>query len=164
MTKTTCGGWALAALLSATTPLSGQTGRGAEGLSGIKSKAELEKIVAGLRSGELKDAQALFDAAPQGPYRIYTSYISARKGRADIHPQDDEIFVVLSGSARCTIGGDIPDKRLEGHDYHGTSVSGGVTREVGVGDIVSAPRGTAHQMDPGSGHILYVVIKVFGRQ
>jgi len=152
-----------AGVLSFTVPLSGQTGPGPESLRGVKSQAEIERIVAGLRSGELKGAQALFEADPQGPYRIYTSYINDRKGRADIHPHDDEIFLVLSGSARCTIGGDIPDKRLEGRDYHGTTVVGGVTREVGVGDIVSSPRGTAHHMDPGSGHILYVVIKILGQ-
>jgi mannose-6-phosphate isomerase-like protein (cupin superfamily) len=152
----------LAATLGAAGVLPAQTKPGPEALRGVKSKSDLDAIVAKLRSGELKGPQALFEAEPQGPYRVYTSYINARKGLADIHPTDDEIFVILSGSAECTLGGDIPDKKLEGRDYHGPAVVGGVTRSVAAGDIVSAPRGTAHQMDPGAGHVLYVVIKILG--
>jgi len=143
--------------------VSSETKPGPEALRGVKTKADLDAIVARLRSGEVKGPQALFEADPQGPYRVYTSYIDARKGLADIHPNDDEIFVVLSGSAQCTLGGDIPDKKLEGRDYHGSAVVGGVTRTIAAGDIVSAPRGTAHQMDPGKGHVLYVVIKILGQ-
>jgi mannose-6-phosphate isomerase-like protein (cupin superfamily) len=153
----------LVAILGVTVAIPAQTRPGPEALRGIKSKADLETIVAKLRSGELKGPQALFEADPQGPYRVYTSYINARQGLADIHTTDDEIFVLLSGSARCTLGGDIPDKKLEGRDYHGPAVVGGITRTVAAGDIVSAPRGTAHQMDPGSGHVLYVVIKILGQ-
>lgn len=153
----------LVVILGVTVALPAQTKPGEDALRGVKSKADLETIVAELRSGELKGPQALFEAAPRGPYRVYTSYIDNRKGLADIHTTDDEIFVVLSGSAQCTLGGDIPGKKLEGRDYHGPQVVGGVTRPVAAGDIVSAPRGTAHQMDPGSGHVLYVVIKIFGQ-
>jgi mannose-6-phosphate isomerase-like protein (cupin superfamily) len=153
----------VAVIVAAALPLSADTKPGPEALRGVKTKADLDAIVAKLRSGEVKGPQALFEANPQGPYRVYTSYIDARKGLADIHPSDDEIFVVLSGSAQCTLGGDIPDKKLEGRDYHGPAIAGGVTRTVAAGDIVSAPRGTAHQMDPGTGHVLYVVIKILGQ-
>ena len=44
----------------------------------------------------------------------------------------------------------------------GTQISGGTIRTVGVGDIISMPRGTPHQMDATGGHILYVVIKIMG--
>ena len=46
------------------------------------------------------------------------------------------------------------------HDFHGNTIVGGTTKTVAEGDIVSAPHGTAHQMDPGDGHILYIVIKI----
>ena len=153
----------LLVVLGASVGLLAQPKPSEEGLRGIKSRTELEAVVSKLRSGELKGPQTLFQA-DHGPYRIYTSYIDNRKGAADIHVADDEIFVVLSGSAQCTLGGDIADKKLgPENDYHGTQVVGGVTRPVAAGDIVSAPRGTAHQMDPGAGHILYVVIKIIGK-
>jgi mannose-6-phosphate isomerase-like protein (cupin superfamily) len=134
----------------------------ADHLRGIKSKSELDALVAKLRAGELKGPQSLFEKE-RGTYRVYTSHIDKRKGMADIHPDDDEIFLVLSGSARCTLGGDIAEKKLVGTDYHGTQIVGGTTTTVSAGDIVSAPRGTAHQMDPGTGHVLYVVIKIIGK-
>lgn len=151
---------ALVAILGATAGLPAQTNPGTEGLRGVKSKAELEALVSKLRSGQLKGPQTLFEG-DKGPYRIYTSYIDNRKGVADIHALDDEVFVVLSGSAQCTLGGDIADKKLiQENEYRGTQIVGGVTRPVAAGDIVSAPHGTAHQMDPGAGHVLYVVIKM----
>ena len=134
----------------------------ADSLAGWAPRAELDAVVAKLRSGELKGPQTLFER-PDGPYRVYTSFIDGRKGAADIHAADDEVYVVLSGSARSTLGGDITDKkRTAPNEYRGTQISGGVSRTVGVGDIISAPRGTAHQMDATGGHILYVVIKVMG--
>lgn len=131
-------------------------------LRGFKHRAEIDALVRGLRDGTRKGPQTLF-AREGGPYRVYTSFIDRRKGAADIHATDDEIFVVLSGEAACTLGGDIEDKTLaRPHEYRGTRIVGGTTRPVGPGDIISAPRGTAHQMDPGAGHVLYIVIKVAG--
>ena len=154
----------LAAALATGGPAVAYGGDEADALRGVKTKQQLEELVAKLRSGELEGAQAIFEREG-GPYRIYTSYIDNRKGGADIHVADDEIFVVLSGSAELTLGGDIADKRLaRENEYRGTVMAGGTTRSVAAGDIISAPRGTAHQMDPGEGHILYVVIKVIGQR
>ncbi len=134
----------------------------ADDLAGVKTGAEIEALVAKLRSGELKGAQALFEKEG-GPYRIYTSYIENRPGAADIHALDDEIFLVVSGSAEVTLGGDVIDKKTkEENEYRGTTIAGGTTRKVGAGDIISIPRGTAHQMNPGSGYVLYIVIKMHG--
>ncbi len=134
------------------------------GLRGIKSKSEIDGLVAGLRAGKLKGPQPLFQEE-RGTYRVYTSFIDRRKGVADIHVDDDEVFLILSGSARCTLGGDIVNKTRGGddNDYHGSEIVGGETRTIGAGDVISAPRGTAHQMDPGTGHVLYIVIKIKGK-
>ncbi len=134
----------------------------ADSLSGWRTKADLDQLVAKLRSGDLTGPQKLFERS-NGPYRVYTSFIDRRKGAADIHEADDELFIVLSGSARSTLGGEITDKKQTApHEYRGTTISGGATRPVGVGDIISAPRGTPHQMDATDGHILYIVVKIMG--
>jgi mannose-6-phosphate isomerase-like protein (cupin superfamily) len=153
---------ALAAVLTISgVRVNGQSDAAAPGLRGVRTKAEIDAIVAGLRSGALKGPQALF-REPDGAYRVYTSYIDHRKGVADIHINDDEVFVILSGLATCTLGGDIQNKTIgsDDHDFHGNTIVGGTTKTVAEGDIVSAPHGTAHQMDPGDGHILYIVIKI----
>jgi mannose-6-phosphate isomerase-like protein (cupin superfamily) len=164
MRRTSIAVLALAAALAMTGARVNGQAEPPAGLRGVRSKAEIDALVAGLRSGALKGPQSLFEV-PNGSYRVYTSYIDHRKGVADIHVDDDEIFVVLSGSAACTLGGDIENKTLgPGSDYHGATIIGGTTRTIGVGDIVSAPHGTAHQMDPGDGHVLYIVIKIIGKR
>jgi mannose-6-phosphate isomerase-like protein (cupin superfamily) len=132
----------------------------ADPLAGVKTRAELDTLVARIRTGELQGPQMLFER-DKGPYQIYTSFIQKRKGAADIHAVDDEIFLILSGSATATLGGDVTDKKLTGdNDFRGTTIAGGTAHKVGVGDLVSVPRGTAHQMDTGTGEVLYLVIKI----
>jgi len=131
-----------------------------DSLAGVRAKTELDALVAKIRAGELKGPQPLFERE-NGPYRVYTSYIENRKGGADIHAADDEVFMILSGSAEITLGGEISDQRTAAEgEFRGTTIVGGTTRKVGAGDIISIPRGTAHQMNSGPGHVLYIVVKM----
>jgi len=134
----------------------------ADKLAGVMKKADIDSLIGKLRSGELQGAQSLFEGE-DGPYRVYTSYIENRKGAADIHALDSEIFLIMSGSAEFTLGGEVTDKEAKSeNEYRGTTISGGTTYSVAAGDIISIPKGTAHQMNPGEGHILYIVIKIKG--
>lgn len=145
-------------VLATCVTLGAQPAKAPDPLVGVKTKAEIDQIVKKIRSGELTGPQNLFER-DKGQYRIYTSYIDNRKGGADIHV-DDEVFVVLSGSAQVTLGGDITDKTSPSpNEFRGSVIAGGASRQIGAGDIVSVPRGVAHQMNPGTGHILYIVIK-----
>jgi mannose-6-phosphate isomerase-like protein (cupin superfamily) len=133
-------------------------------LTGVKTKAELDALVAKIRAGELTGPQMLFDE-DKGGYQIYTSFVQKRKGAADIHGIDDEVFLILSGSATATLGGDVVDKKATGeNEYRGTTIAGGTAHAVAAGDLVSVPHGTAHQMDSGTGEVLYLVIKIKGRR
>ncbi|MBE3129542.1 MAG: hypothetical protein IMZ54_02340 [Acidobacteria bacterium] len=129
-------------------------------LTGVVTKAELDALAAKLRSGELKGMQTLFDREG-GPYKIYTSFIQNRKGAADLHALDDEIFLIISGAAEVTLGGEITDKKATAeNELRGSVIANGKVSSVTAGDMISIPRGTAHQMNPGTGHVLYVVIKM----
>lgn len=131
-------------------------------LAGVKKKADIDAIVAKLQQGELTGAQSLF-SEEGSPYRVYTSYINNRRGAADLHVLDHEVFLVLSGDAEVTLGGEISDKKNKTeYEIRGTTIVGGTTSRVAAGDIISIPSGTPHQMNPGTGHILYLVIKIFG--
>jgi mannose-6-phosphate isomerase-like protein (cupin superfamily) len=133
-------------------------------LAGVKTKADIDALVAKVRSGELKGTQNLFER-DKGPYRVYTSFIENRKGAADLHGTDDEIFLIVSGAAEVTLGGDITDKKATAeNEFRGSVISGGTTRSVAAGDMISIPSGTAHQMNPCQGQILYLVIKINGRR
>ena len=160
--KRTYAALAFAVVLGVTWVTAAQAPVHSDPLTGWVQKAELDGLMAKLRGGDLKGSQTLFER-PNGPYRVYTSFIDQRKGAADVHEVDDELFFVLSGSARSTLGGQITDgKAIASQEYRGTQISGGITRTVAEGDIVSVPRGTPHQMDATGGHILYVVVKIMG--
>ncbi len=133
-------------------------------LAGVKTKAAIDGLVAKVRSGELKGAQNLFER-DKGPYRVYTSFIDNRKGAADIHAVDDEIFLIASGAAEVTLGGDITDKKSTAeNEFRGTIIKGGTATRVAVGDMISIPAGTAHQMNATGGQVVYLVIKFGARR
>lgn len=133
-------------------------------LAGVKTKAEIDALVAKVLSGELKGAQNLFER-DKGPYRVYTSFIDNRKGAADLHGADDEIFLIVKGAAEVTLGGEITDKKSTAeNEFRGSIIKGGTTTPVAAGDMISIPAGTAHQMNAGGGQVLYLVIKISGRR
>jgi mannose-6-phosphate isomerase-like protein (cupin superfamily) len=143
--------------------LAGQTAA-PDKLAGVATKAQIEALIAKVRAGELKGPQTLFERE-NGPYRVYTSFIDNRKGAADLHVVDDEIFLIVGGTAEATLGGDITDKKSTAeNEFRGTTIAGGTTRAVAAGDMISIPRGTAHQMNPGQGQVLYLVIKMMGKR
>ncbi len=149
----------VAIVLTAAAALVSAQGTRPDTLAGVKTKAELDQLVAKIRAGELKGPQMLFDRE-NGPYQVYTSFIEKRRGAADIHAAADEIFLILHGAATVTLGGNVTDKTLTGeNEFRGTTIAGGVSRPVAEGDVISVPRGTPHQMDAGTGDVLYLVIK-----
>lgn len=133
---------------------------------GVKTKAELEQLAAGLQSGDQKVSNVLFSGG--GRYTIDTSYFSAKKkATPQAHIDTDEVFLVLSGAAQLTLGGDLEGKTFAKGDKNqprGTGIKGGTVRRVAQGDLVSIPQGTPHHVDPGEGYIVYAVIKIHGKQ
>lgn len=72
-----------------------------------------------------------------------------RKGAADLHGLDDEIFLVLSGAAQVTLGGDVTDGRaMAANETRGTTIASGKTWSVGAGDLISIPRGSRIRWTP----------------
>jgi hypothetical protein len=75
--------------------------------------------------------------------------------------------VVLSGAAQLTLGGELEGKFFAKGDKNqprGAGIKGGTTRRVAQGDLASIPQGTPHHVDPGDGYIVYMVIKIHGKQ
>ena len=161
MTMTICRLLLVGMALTATAMVSAQ-----DGPPGVKTKAELEQLAAGLRSGELSGDHVLFNGGDR--YTIDTSSFSAnKKAKPQAHMDTDEVFLVLSGSAQLTLGGELEGKTFAKGDKNqlrGTAIKGGTVRRVSEGDLVSIPQGTPHHVDPGDGHIVYAVIKIHGKQ
>lgn len=88
------------------------------------------------------------------------------------HAEITEIYQVLEGRAVLVTGGTVVDARamdpagaivrtLIGPSTRGTAISGGVTREIGPGDVVVIPPGTAHGfVQLQSQQLRYLVLRV----
>jgi mannose-6-phosphate isomerase-like protein (cupin superfamily) len=85
-----------------------------------------------------------------------------RDGKAEMHEQFGDVFVVLRGTATLVTGGTIasPTTTAPG-EIRGASVQQGVRKKLQEGDIVHIPAGVPHQLllDSG-GSFTYYVVKI----
>jgi uncharacterized RmlC-like cupin family protein len=86
----------------------------------------------------------------------------ARSGKAELHKAKTDLIVVTDGEATLLYGGSIPDaKATSAVETRGSSISGGVSRKIGPGDIIRIPAGTPHQFILAKGRTLsYFAIKI----
>jgi mannose-6-phosphate isomerase-like protein (cupin superfamily) len=83
------------------------------------------------------------------------------RGEAEIHRDADDYHFVLEGSGTYYLGGRLEAARETAPgEWRGTGISGGRTVEVKKGDLIFAPRGTAHQRVTPGRDITLMVIKV----
>jgi len=85
-----------------------------------------------------------------------------RDGKAEMHEQFQDVFVILRGTATLVTGGMIasPTTTAPG-EIRGVSVQQGVRKKLQEGDIVHIPAGVPHQLllDSG-GTFTYFVAKI----
>jgi len=166
MTLRTVGSLLLAGVAAAALPVS--SARGEDALAGVKSRAELEQLDVLLRAGAVPPEVSRQLFAKEGAaYSIDTSYFANRIQTPQLHVNYDEVFVVLSGAATLRLGGELVEGKPHNNDpneIRSRNMKGGITRTVAAGDVISVPRGTVHQVNPGVGHIHYMVIKVMGKR
>ena len=85
------------------------------------------------------------------PYRAQLEY---RPGTApaSLHEKDAELMVVLQGTGNVVTGGKLVDeKRNNANNLGGTSITGGNSQAVVVGDMLIVPANTPHQVIPTGG-------------
>jgi len=167
MTTRTIGRLLLAGALASAAVGSVSSAAGEGGLVGVKSRTELEQLDVLLRAGAVPPEVSRKLFSQEGAaYSIDTSYFQNRTQTPQLHVTYDEIFVVLSGAATLTLGGELIDGKVYQGDpaeVRSPNMKGGSTRTIATGDVVSVPRGTVHQVKTGVGHIHYMVIKVMGK-
>ncbi len=83
-------------------------------------------------------------------------------GSAELHETQVDILIVQEGAATLIVGGTmINPKTVKPHEVRGSSIQGGETKELTVGDIIHIPANVPHQMKIASGKpFTYLVIKV----
>jgi len=86
-------------------------------------------------------------------------------GKVELHKIKADVIVIQTGTATLVTGGEMLDPKDTGpNEVQGSSIKGGVSREIGPGDVIEIPPGVPHQflLAPGT-QITYLVVKVIKR-
>jgi mannose-6-phosphate isomerase-like protein (cupin superfamily) len=78
--------------------------------------------------------------------------VRTASGVGELHQHFDDLMIVEEGSATLVTGGSLVDPKPGANgEIRGTSVQGGTSKEIGVGDVVIVPAGLPHQilLQPG---------------
>jgi mannose-6-phosphate isomerase-like protein (cupin superfamily) len=87
------------------------------------------------------------------PYRINMEHRVVDQA-ASVHEKEAELFYVLDGAGTLVTGGKLVDeKRTNDANLSGTSISGGVTKQIKKGDFVLVPEGVPHHFPKVEGNL-----------
>lgn len=158
---------------------------GAIGVSGAASAQEDEEVAlagaagigAGIRAAgpvrpmgvryfshdEVRAAFQKGSVLVDGEGRNYMVHASRREkaGQAEVHTLDTDLIYVLDGSATFVTGGTVVGgKTVEPNEIRGDAITGGDTRQITRGDVITIPNGTPHWFQAVQGPLTYYVVKV----
>jgi mannose-6-phosphate isomerase-like protein (cupin superfamily) len=85
-----------------------------------------------------------------------------QSGSAELHAKVADFLYIIDGDATIVTGGKMVNgKTTEANEIRGTSIQGGHSQKMGIGDIVHVQANTPHQFVLAPGHtVTYFVIKV----
>jgi hypothetical protein len=133
---------AIVAALAVGAPAATLTGDKAQVIPAQEIKAQLGDLVA--------QAKPTGSAGP-----VIVSYgnlglmlsVRTASGVGELHENFDDLMIVEEGSARLVTGGSLVDPKPGANgEVRGTSVQGGTSKTIGVGDVVIVPAGVPHQI------------------
>ena len=110
-----------------------------------------------------KEMEAAFvkggTVAQGATYKVMAGQRTAA-GEPEVHDLDTDVFRIMSGSATFVTGGKVVGARtIEPGEVRGTSIEGGVARELAAGDVIVIPKGLPHWFKEVKGRIEYFVVK-----
>ena len=77
-----------------------------------------------------------------------------------MHQAVTDVWYVISGSGTLVTGGTLTEPvQTEPDEVRGKAISGGDSRHVAKGDIVTIPTGIPHWLSKIDGEIIYLVVK-----
>jgi mannose-6-phosphate isomerase-like protein (cupin superfamily) len=84
-----------------------------------------------------------------------------KNGEAEVHTALNDIFIVKSGHAKITVGGQITGNRQTApSEWRGGEISGGTDYPLAPGDVLFIPAGMPHKvMVSAKASITYVTVK-----
>ena len=73
--------------------------------------------------------------------------VRTKSGVGELHQNADDLMIVEEGTATLITGGSLVDpKTVSDGEIRGTSVQGGTSKTIGLGDVVIVPAGVPHQI------------------
>ena len=121
--------------------------------------AQTAKVIASMSPASTDAGTTVLGSYGNLTLRLYVRRVS---GGGEIHAHFDDLMIVQQGTATLVTGGTLVDrKELPNGESRGSSVTGGTSRKITVGDVAIVPAGVAHQtiVEPGSTYA-YMVAKV----
>ena len=102
----------------------------------------------------------LYNGNPERNYRVQTFHRD-KPGEVEVHTKDTDVFYMLEGSATFASGGAmVGGKDTAPNEIRGTSMDGGVVRQVGKGDVIIIPANVTHWWKEVQQPITYFGVKV----
>ena len=127
----------------------------------VKTKQSLDDLEKSLR---VDNKVADLTGGPGTQLRVAVQHDKLRENPdAEVHDDSDDVYYVLAGLARLTLGGTLDNPReATSGEWKSKTITGGTTFEIKKGDLIVVPRGTPHQRStlPG-GEFSMILIKVF---
>jgi mannose-6-phosphate isomerase-like protein (cupin superfamily) len=82
---------------------------------------------------------------------------------AELHDASDDVYYVLDGEARLTLGGRLEaPKEAEPGEWRSPRIIGGQSFDITKGDLIVVPRGTPHQrISPQGKEFSMILIKIY---
>ncbi|MFH1011198.1 MAG: hypothetical protein V1784_08190 [bacterium] len=82
---------------------------------------------------------------------------------SEMHEGTDDIYYVLEGNRKITVGGALVAARPNGPgEWLGGNIEGGKEFFLQSGDVLHIPRGTPHMLHLGHEWFSYLIVKVYG--
>ena len=142
---------ALTLLAAVTVPAIAQAAEPAPMRTFMNNK-EIMGLIDKAKAGRKGDAPLVAEPILlMAPYRAQLEYRPAMAPAA-LHEKDAELMVVLQGAVNIVTGGKIVnEKRVNANNLSGSSIEGGNSQAVVVGDMLIVPANTPHQVIPTGG-------------
>lgn len=127
----------------------------------VKTKQSLADLEKSLR-GANKVEDLTGGAGTQ--LRVAVQHDEKREtAEAESHDASDDVYYVLEGAARLTLGGRLDNPReVSNGEWQAASIAGGQTFEIKKGDLIVVPRGMPHHRVNAKGReFSLILIKIF---
>jgi mannose-6-phosphate isomerase-like protein (cupin superfamily) len=140
--------------LPATTAFAQQV---APNMKTLASSADVQALIAKAKTMSPKpNISQMIVGVP--PYLANLEYRAIAGAPASIHDKEDELMYVIDGAGTLTMGGALVNgTRTNPTNQSGSSIQGGTSTHITIGEVIMVPAGVPHQIAPDSGSAMVVM-------